>query len=192
MTEQNGHVLETEIVKEVFPPVAEYTKECSDGSPLAFKTSVAVVYEQKWYIREVKDVDDDEVEISIMIQKKSNYHWPRTDNKTWLLQTNLLCQIEVSHGDGHGELWCIIHYGFLWGFPWGNYFLSLGRHIIENIWKLLKIWKALNLSPAICTYLYAITDMHASHICITLCCICKIVGSDSSHVCNVIYNDVTS
>ena len=121
MTEQNGHVLETEIVKKVFPPVAEYTKECSDGSPLAFKTSVAVVYEQKWYIREVKDVDDDEVEISIMIQKKSNYHWPRTDNKTWLLQTNLLCQIRrflmemvmgscgvyfitAFHGGFHGEI----------------------------------------------------------------------------------------
>ena len=60
----------------------------------------------------------------------------------------------LSHGYGRRELWCISHYGFPWRFSWEDSFLPLDIHIVENIWKLFKIWKALNLSLEIRTDLY--------------------------------------
>ena len=37
-----------------------------------------------------------EVEIQLMVQKNANYQWPRPKNKTWLPQTNVLCEINSS------------------------------------------------------------------------------------------------
>ena len=46
-------------------------------------------------VLEIKDKDDDEVEIPSIVQKKTD-HWPLTIDKTRLLQTNALYQVKSS------------------------------------------------------------------------------------------------
>ena len=60
------------------------------------------VYEKKCYIREIMDIDDDEVEIPSMVQTKTD-QWPLTENKTRLLHTNVLCQIKSPEPKGGKE-----------------------------------------------------------------------------------------
>ena len=60
MTEQTGHMLETEIVKLVFPSVADDHKEGNVGSSSTLKTFVFAVYTSRYCISEkVKDIDGD-------------------------------------------------------------------------------------------------------------------------------------
>ena len=39
------------------------------------------IYKQIWYVREIKDIDDNEVKFSSIVQKKLNYQGPRMENK---------------------------------------------------------------------------------------------------------------
>ena len=56
---------------------------------------VAAVYDQKWYIGQVVDIekDEDEVEVNFMTHAKNLYRWPQQHDRIWIDIENILCEI---------------------------------------------------------------------------------------------------
>ena len=59
--------------------------------------------DKKCCVGEIQDIDGDQVEIPYMVNEKID-PWPQTKNKTWLLQTNVLCQMKSSKSQGKSKI----------------------------------------------------------------------------------------
>ena len=66
---------------------------------------VAAVYEGKWYIGKVVDIDENEreVEIDFMESRKCLFQWPRIPDLIWLKSKKILCQINAPVATGKSQ-----------------------------------------------------------------------------------------
>jgi hypothetical protein len=56
---------------------------------------VACVYDGKWYVGEIMNVDkeDKDIEIKFMEKTKELFRWPRKEDKIWVPFSNVLCAV---------------------------------------------------------------------------------------------------
>lgn len=103
---ETWRIIETEKTKKhTLPRIVEVpddtTSADSDEPTCSAGDFVAALYESKWYIGKVVQVDDDkDVEVSFMQQRRSLFQWPAHEDIIWVSEDKVLCKIAcpVPHG----------------------------------------------------------------------------------------------
>jgi hypothetical protein len=65
---------------------------------------VAALYSNRWYIGEVADIDDGEIEINFMKSNKCNtFQWPAGEDKIWLNPKDILSKVKKPRATGRSQ-----------------------------------------------------------------------------------------
>jgi hypothetical protein len=80
-----------------------FAKKCAYFSLIAsfsseFKVGdfVAVVYDAKWFIGKIEEIDREEndCEVNFLTNAKHMFRWPTTPDLLWVDQTHILCKVK--------------------------------------------------------------------------------------------------
>lgn len=61
---------------------------------------VAAMYGDKWFVGKIIDLDEEDAEISFMVQKKDLFQWPSAADIIWVKTSNILCVIKAPTPSG--------------------------------------------------------------------------------------------
>ena len=63
---------------------------------------VATVYDSRWYVGKIVDIDDEEshIEITFMARRKQFYQWPTQQDKIWVKANDILCGLSIPVSTG--------------------------------------------------------------------------------------------
>ena len=64
---------------------------------------VAAVYENRWYIGRVVELDNLECEISFMAKSKNLFKWPNSPDEVWIRIDAILCKISEPMTTGRSQ-----------------------------------------------------------------------------------------
>jgi hypothetical protein len=64
---------------------------------------VAAVYENRWYIGRVVELDNLECEISFMAKSKNLFKWPNSPDEVWIRIDAILCKISEPMATGRSQ-----------------------------------------------------------------------------------------
>lgn len=61
---------------------------------------VACVYDNSWYIGQVIDVNEHDINVNFMSQTRSLFKWPHPADMIWVMKTIVLCKVATPVATG--------------------------------------------------------------------------------------------